>query len=345
MKDWKALIERAEQDHRLTEAECTLLLAEPACEEALAAAADRVRHAYVGDAVQLRALIEFSNFCRQNCCYCGLRREHTALPRQRMTAGEILQLAQQAAGAGYQTVVLQSGEDACFTAERLADVVREIKKLGVAVTLSVGERPPEDYALWRQAGADRYLLRLETTDKALYERYDPGMDWEARVDCLKVLGALGYEVGTGSLIGLPGQTPASLAQDLLFYQAMDVDMLGLGPLIPNPATPLGSAAPGDLSLTRRMVALARLLLPEANIPATTAVATSRQGGRELFLRSGANVIMPGFTAGNLRRDYALYPGKAGVDGTAADARAGLAERLRAMGRTIGEGHGSRMRKK
>ena len=344
MDNWKILIERAAREHRLTEAECTALLAEPACEETLAAAADKVRQEYVGDGVHLRALIEFSNFCRRSCCYCGLRREHRALPRRRMTQQEILQIARQASAAGYETVVLQSGEDAYFTAERLASLVREIKQLGVAVTLSVGERPYEDYALWREAGADRYLLRLETADEALYSRFNPGMSWSERVRCLKDLRSLGYEVGTGSLIGLPGQTPESLARDLLFYQALDADMLGLGPLIPNPATPLGEAAPGDLSLTRRLVALARLLLPEANIPATTAVATSREDGRKLFLSSGANVIMPSFTAGSLRQDYALYPGKARVDGRAADARATLALSLRAMGRTIARGQGSRRRR-
>ncbi|MBQ1620912.1 MAG: [Selenomonas sp.] len=264
------LIDRAARTHRLTEEEITRLLAAPEAEEALARAADAVRRRYVGDGVHLRGLIEFSNICRQDCCYCGLRRDNARIERYRLDADAIVALARKAKGYGYQTVVLQSGEDAWFTAERLAAIVRRIKALDLAVTLSVGERSRETYALWLAAGADRYLLRIETTDAALYERYDPGMSHASRLRCLRDLRALGYEVGTGSLIGLPGQDARSLARDILFYQAIDADMVGIGPLIPNGDTPLGGAAPGDFHLTRRMVSLLRLLLPEANIPATTA---------------------------------------------------------------------------
>lgn len=342
MEELRACIQEAEKTHRLSEDACAALLASAGIEEELAAAADRVRAAVVGEAVHLRGLIEFSNICRQNCCYCGLRRDNKELHRFRLSEQEILRLAGEAAGMGYRTVVLQSGEDMHFTAERLARIVRGLKELGVAVTLSVGERPYEDYAVWREAGADRYLLRIETTDAELYERLDPGMSYAGRVRCLQDLRALGYEVGTGSLIGLPGQTVESLARDILFFRELDADMLGLGPLIPNPATPLGTAAPGDLHLTRRMVSLCRLLLPEANIPATTAVETMQSGARELFLRSGANVVMPSVTEGAPRRDYALYPGKACADDAPGHCRHCMSARIRRLGRTVGEGRGSRV---
>lgn len=335
------LIERAAQTHRLTEEEITRLLAAPEAEEALARAADAVRQRYVGDGVHLRGLIEFSNICRQDCCYCGLRRENARIERYRLDADTIVALAQKAKGYGYHTVVLQSGEDAYFTAERLAAIVRRIKALDLAVTLSVGERDRETYALWRAAGADRYLLRIETTDAALYERLDPGMSYENRVRCLHDLRALGYEVGTGSLIGLPGQDVRSLARDILFYQSLDADMIGIGPLIPNGDTPLGEAAPGDFHLTRRMVSLLRLLLPEANIPATTAMETMVPRGRELILTSGANVVMPNVTEGDYRRKYALYPGKICVADTPADCRACMGGRIRALGRYVAADKGYR----
>ncbi len=335
------LIERAARTHCLTEEELTALLAAPEAEEPLARAADAVRRRYVGDGVHLRGLIEFSNICRQDCCYCGLRRDNARIERYRLTEDAIVALARKAKGYGYQTVVLQSGEDAWFTAERLAAIVRRIKALDLAVTLSVGERSRETYALWRAAGADRYLLRIETTDAALYERFDPGMSHASRLRCLRDLRALGYEVGTGTLVGLPGQDARSLARDILFYQEIDADMVGIGPLIPNGDTPLGKAAPGDFHLTRRMVSLLRLLLPEANIPATTAMETMVPRGREIILTSGANVVMPNVTEGDYRRKYALYPGKICVADTPADCRACMGGRIKALGRYVAAGKGSR----
>ncbi len=343
-KDWPALVERAERTHRLTEEELASLLAEPATEEAMALAADRVRAAFVGDAVHLRGLIEFSSFCRRNCHYCGLRRENEKAGRYRLTPEEIVALAEKARGYGYHTVVLQSGEDGWFTAERLADVIRAVKRLDVAVTLSVGERPIGDYRAWRDAGADRFLLRIETTDRALYERLHPGMSYDERRRCLRDLKRLGYEVGTGCLVGLPGQTIDSLARDVLFFQAIDADMVGIGPLVPNEDTPLKGAPPGDMGLVRRMVAAIRLLLPEANIPATTAMETLSPGARERILRSGANVVMPNVTEGEARRLYALYPGKACVADTPEECRFCMAARVKALGRFIGADKGFRRRR-
>ena len=343
--DIRALILQAEQTHRLSEEEIVRLLRAGEAEELLAAAADRVRAAYVGDGVHLRGLIEFSSYCRRDCLYCGLRRSNDKAERYRLDAAEILRLARQAKAFGYPTVVLQSGEDMYFTAERLAVILRDIKKLNLAVTLSLGERSYEEYRQLREAGADRFLLRIETTDEQLYARMDPGMRWEERRRCLQDLRRLGYEVGTGCLVGLPGQTDVSLARDILFFQQLDADMVGIGPLIPNGDTPLGTAAAGDFHLTRRMVALIRLLLPEANIPATTAMETLQPDARVLILQSGANVVMPNVTEGEARRKYALYPGKACVADTPAACRYCMEGKIQAMGRYVAKDPGFRRRRK
>ena len=329
---------------QFTREELTHLLAatDEETEEAIASQADKVRAQTVGDGVHLRGLIEFSNICRQNCMYCGLRRENGKVERYRLSADQMLDFARKAKGFGYGTVVLQSGEDMFFSVDVLAPIVREIKKLDIAVTLSIGERSFEEYRALREAGADRYLLRIETTDKNLYEALDPGMSWENRRQCLLDLKTLGYEVGTGSLVGLPGQTDAMLADDLLFFQWLDADMVGIGPLIPNRDTPLATAKAGDFHRARRMVSLCRLLLPEANIPATTAMETMKRGARELLLASGANVVMPNVTEGAYRRQYALYPGKVCVDDRPRDCRFCMEGRVRAMGRYVARDKGSRV---
>ena len=338
------LIEKAENEHSLCEEELAELLTSSAAEEPLAAAADRVRRKYVGDGVHLRGLIEFTNICRRSCFYCGLRRENERAERYRLCPREIVRLARNARGYGYRTVVLQGGEDGYWHVERLAPILREIRALGLVITLSIGERTEEEYRALKEAGASRFLLRIETTDRELYERFDPGMSWEARRACLASLRALGYEVGTGSLVGLPGQSVESLARDILFFQELDADMVGIGPFIPNGDTPLGEAAAGDIHLTRRMVSLLRLLLPEANIPATTAMETLERGARSLILRSGANVVMPNLTEGDFRRKYALYPGKACVKDTPEHCCACLGAQLSAIGRFVAEDAGFRRRR-
>ena len=338
------LIEKAENEHSLCEEELAELLTSSAAEEPLAAAADRVRRKYVGDGVHLRGLIEFTNICRRSCFYCGLRRENERAERYRLRPREIVRLARNARGYGYRTVVLQGGEDGYWHVERLAPILREIRALGLVITLSIGERTKEEYRALKEAGASRFLLRIETTDRELYERFDPGMSWEARRACLASLRTLGYEVGTGSLVGLPGQSVESLARDILFFQELDADMVGIGPFIPNGDTPLGEAAAGDIHLTRRMVSLLRLLLPEANIPATTAMETLERGARSLILRSGANVVMPNVTEGDFRRKYALYPGKACVKDTPEHCRSSLRAQLSAIGRFVAEDAGFRRRR-
>ena len=299
--------------------------------------ADQIRKQFVGDGVYLRALIEFSNYCKNDCLYCGIRGSNAKAVRYRMTPDEIVFTARQAVQAGYKTVVLQSGEDLWFDADKMSDIIRRIKELDVAVTLSLGEKTREEYAAYRKAGADRYLLRIETTDKSLYEKLDPHMSWDNRVRCLEDLKELGYEVGSGSLVGLPGQTLESLAEDLLFFKSLPVDMAGIGPFIPHPDTPLAlEKAEGHLELSLKIMAIMRLMLPDINIPATTAMETLHPQGRLLALQSGANVIMPNVTAENFCRNYELYPGKPHPVATAA---AAWTEQLAAIGRTVSDGYG------
>lgn len=335
------ILAKAEQTHQLTEAELVRLLTDPDAAVPLYAAADRVRQKYVGDQVELRGLIEFSNICKQNCLYCGLRRDNRQIPRYRLDGETILEFGRRAAELGYKTLVMQSGEDEAFSPERLAPVLTELKKLGVALTLSIGEKSREEYAALRAAGADRYLLRIETTDKALYEKLDPGMSWDNRVRCLRDLKELGYEVGTGSLVGLPGQTVESMAKDVLFFQELDADMVGIGPFIPNPDTPLASADGGTFDLACRMMALTRLLLPDANIPATTAMETLQPDGRMLALQRGANVVMPNVTDTDYRKMYMLYPGKICLNDAPADCRSCVTDKIMGIGRTVSQNQGFR----
>lgn len=327
-------IDQAEQKHELNRGELIALLASREYDHEIFAAADRVRQRCVGDVVHLRGLIEFSNTCRRNCFYCGLRAGNTKIERYRLRPEEIIELASKGRGYGYKTVVLQSGEDAYYTVEKMKTIVQNIKRLGLVVALSVGEKTFEEYRAYREAGADRYLIRIETTDKKLYEDLDPGMSHDNRKRCVEDLRKLGYEVGSGSLVGLPGQTLESLADDILYFREMRADMIGIGPFIPHEDTPLKGAAGGDFSLSLKVMALTRLLLPGVNIPATTAMETLHRNGRILALQSGANVVMPNITEGAYRKLYALYPGKACVDHTPGHCRDCIAEKIRGIGRTV-----------
>jgi biotin synthase len=326
---------------------------------ALWAEADEVRRANVGDEVHLRGLLEISNFCVRDCLYCGLRTSRRDLPRYRMTAEEILAGARQAAHEGYGTVVLQAGEDYGLEAGRLAGVIRTIKaETPLAVTLSLGERPEKERVLWRQAGADRYLLRFETSNRALYNRIHPPVSGRPsnRVAILRRLRLLGYEIGGGVMVGIPGQTYDDLADDIELFARLDLDMIGIGPFLAHPDTPLGAEdaalrapdgrqAPNSDLMTCKMVALARLACPQANIPSTTALATlNKAHGRELGLERGANVVMPNLTPVKYRALYEIYPGKACVNETAEVCRGDLERRLAAIGRRVGTGRGDSPRR-
>ena len=324
--------------------ELTELLRSAETEGELFAAADRVRAARVGDEVHLRALVEFSNHCWRNCRYCGLRREHRELPRYRMPPEGILTTAGVAAELGYRTLVLQSGEDPYYTSDLLADLVKSIKrKHDLAITLSVGERPEEEYRQFRQAGADRFLLRIETSSPELYRELHPDLDWVSRAECLRALRRLDYQVGSGVMIGLPGQSAEMLANDLLFLQSLDLDMIGVGPFLPHPATPLADTAGGTLELALRFLACLRLLCPEALIPATTALEALHPDGRRRALQVGANVLMPNCTPTEYRQMYQLYPGRVSAGEAAAEYRSRIEEMVVGLGRTVGIGYGHSLR--
>ncbi|OOM05928.1 [FeFe] hydrogenase H-cluster radical SAM maturase HydE [Clostridium saccharobutylicum] len=338
------LIERAEKNHSLSKEELISILKDDSINNILFEAADRIRKKYFGDEVHLRGIIEFSNICRRDCLYCGLRKSNTNIKRYRLMPYEIIDLAQKAAGYGYKSIVLQSGEDSYYTVDMLKHIISNIKKLGVAVTLSLGEKTFEEYKAYKESGADRYLMRIETTDKKLYEDLDPGMTHEERKRCLRDLKHLGYEVGTGNLVGLPNQSIESLANDILFFKEIDADMIGLGPFIPNEDTPLKDYKVDNFEISIKVMALVRLLLPDANIPATTAMESLNRNGRVIALSSGANVVMPNITEGEYRKLYAIYPGKICVNETPNQCWNCITGKISSIGRTVSKELGSREKK-
>lgn len=318
-----------------------LLTDEPASQ--LYARADEVRQAALGSDVHLRGLIEFSNICRNDCLYCGIRRGNKGVKRYRMGDDELVETARRAVEIGFKTIVLQSGEDMHFDKDRMSRIIERIKQMDVALTLSIGERDYSDYEAFRNAGADRYLLRIETTDVDLYHRLNPGMSWQRRHECLLMIKELGYEVGSGIMVGLPGQTVESIAGDLLYLKDFGMDMAGIGPFIPHPDTPLANEQGGSLEMALRTMAVMRLLLPDINIPATTAMESLHPQGRIMALKAGANVVMPNVTEGEYRRLYELYPGKICVDDTPLQCRTCIGMKIQSIGRTIGQGKGGHIR--
>jgi len=276
--------------------------------EKLLTEADEVRRQCCGDAVHLRGIIEFSNVCDRNCAYCGLRKENSVLKRYTMSADEILPVAAEAERQGVRTIVLQSGESHVCRADWLADVIAAIKsELDVAVTLCVGAKTPDCYRMWRQAGADRYLIKHEAANWRLYEQLHPDSHLPERLAALESLRALGYQIGTGNVIGLPGQTLRDLTRDILLTRDLDVDMAAFGPLVPHPDTPLADVPAGEIDLSLRVVAAARLVLGPVHIPATTAFDAAAPDGRERALRAGANVIMANLTPPRYKSLYEIYP--------------------------------------
>lgn len=323
----------------LSKEQIVSLLADEEHSNILLKQADDVRRTYVGDEVHLRGLIEFSNICRNNCLYCGIRKGNAKVVRYHMSADELIETARKAAAIGFKTIVMQSGEDMFYTKDKMSRIIEQIKKFDVAVTLSVGERSYDEYKAWREAGADRYLMRIETTDKDLYHKLDPDMSWQHRYECLMMIKELGYELGSGIMVGLPEQRLESIADDLLFLKGIGVDMSGIGPFIPHPQTPLAEASGGTLNLALRTMAVQRLLMPDINIPATTAMESLHPNGRIMALQSGANVVMPNVTEGEYRKLYELYPGKICVNDTPVHCRSCIGMKIEAIGRKIGSGYG------
>ncbi|MCB2300955.1 [FeFe] hydrogenase H-cluster radical SAM maturase HydE [Clostridium tagluense] len=335
------IINKAKTQHILNKQEIICLLKSNDADQELFNAADEVRKKYLGDEVHLRGLIEFTNVCKRNCFYCGLRRDNKKIIRYRLTEEQILNFATKAKSFGYKTIVLQGGEDNYYTSDKIVRIIKGIKDLGLALTLSIGEKTFDEYKAFRDAGADRYLLRIETTDKELYEKLDPGMSHESRLNCLKILKELGFEVGTGVMVGLPNQTIESYADDILFFKEIDADMLGIGPFIPNEDTPLANAKGKELTMALKVMSITRLLLPDINIPATTAMESLNKNGRLMALQSGANVVMPNVTEGEYRKQYALYPGKICTGDTPAHCRGCITGKITSIGRKVSTNYGFR----
>jgi biotin synthase len=315
-------------------------LKQPGGDSALFDLADGVRRFWCGEDVYLRGIIEFSNHCCRNCLYCGLRRDNAELVRFRMTPEEIVHLAAEIAGLGIGTVVLQSGDDFVYDRSTLCRVIKGIKKErnDLAVTLSVGERPFDDYRAFRDAGADRYLLKHETASPELYARLHPGQSLSTRLGILRFLRTLGYQTGPGSIVGLPGQSVEDLCDDVLLLEELEPDMASVGPFIPQRFTPLAGALPGSLETALRVLALVRVVTRNAHMPANTAVASlDEASGLERALRAGADVIMPDFTPEAFRGRYTIYDGKAHI--TTDRARAAIGHE----GRLVGTGRGDSLR--
>jgi biotin synthase len=319
--------------------------------------ADRVRREHVGDEVHLRGLIELSSYCRRDCHYCGIRGSRK-IERYRMTEEEVLDCALTAQKLEYGTVVLQSGEDPGLAADFVTGLVRCIKnETPLAVTLALGERSLAELATWREAGAERYLLKHETSDPELFRRIHPdcGTEVSDRIGLLKAAKEMGYEAGSGVMVGIPGQTFESLADDIMLFRDLDLEMIGCGPFVPHPDTPLGqmtndefrmtngrAQVPATDTMTTKVVAITRLVCPDANIPSTTALATvNREHGREMGLERGANVWMPNLTPLKYRALYEIYPGKSKVIDTAEEFHKNLLATLERMGRVPGKGPGGR----
>ncbi len=336
-RDVSGLLEQVSADAlpRLDDLESLLGLTDTREMRALFEAADAVRKRHMGDGIFLRGIVEFGSFCRNTCSYCGLHAGNSLITRYRMSAEEIIESVRAIAAQKIRTVVLQSGEDDGLDAAWLADLVREIKgQMDIAVTLSAGERPREDYRLWRDAGADRYLLKIESSDTELYEGLHRGRTLESRARCVSDLFALGYQVGSGIMVGLPGQTLRHIAGDILYFATNDFDMIGIGPFIPHGQTRLSGAPRGDVALTLKTVALTRIVTRDSHMPATTALGSMDRDYRTDGLKAGANVLMPNFTPLAYKKLYEIYPGKRCVSeptGACGFCMEGLA---RSIGRTI-----------
>ena len=314
----------------------------PELSKCLGRAADALRQKYYGKDVYVRGLIEFTNYCKNNCLYCGIRRGNATAERFRLSEEEILACCRQGWALGYRTFVLQGGEDPWFTPDRIEHLVRKIKAgwPECAVTLSVGEYPREVYQRWYDAGADRYLLRHETAERAHYARlHPPEMSFDNRMRCLHDLREIGYQVGCGMMVGSPFQTEESLAEDLCFLREFQPDMVGIGPFIPAHDTPFAEEPAGTLELTVFLLSVIRLILPKVLLPATTALGTIHPLGREKGIQAGANVVMPNLSPVDVREKYALYDGKICTGDEAAECRDCLSARMAAIGYRVVESRG------
>lgn len=310
--------------------------------ERLRTEAVRLRKKYYGDKVFTRGLIEFTNYCKNDCYYCGIRRGNRNAQRYRLTKEEILECCREGYSLGFRTFVLQGGEDPYYTDERMTEIIRSIKEEypDCALTLSIGEKSYESYRKFREAGADRYLLRHETADEAHYGMLHPeSMRLETRKKCLYDLKSLGYQVGAGFMVGSPGQTPETLAEDMLFLKELQPHMVGIGPFLPHHETKFSEEKAGSVDQTLFLLSVIRILLPKVLLPATTALGTADPRGREKGMEAGANVVMPNLSPISHRKQYELYDNKICTGDEAAECRMCLSRRMQSVGYRLVEERG------
>lgn len=332
----KASIQKLKETQTLNKAEWIALI--EGRTEALAAylfeQAREVRHQYYGHDIYIRGLIEFTNYCKNDCLYCGIQKSNQHASRYRLTKEDILSCCATGYDLGFRTFVLQGGEDAYYTDEKIVDLIISIKSRypDCAITLSIGEKPHDSYQAYFDAGADRYLLRHETYNATHYSKlHPPTLTAATRQQCLADLKTIGYQVGTGFMVGSPFQTSENLAEDMLFIKRLQPQMVGIGPFIPHHDTPFKDQAAGTLELTLFMLGLLRLMLPQVLLPATTALGTIDPKGRELGILSGANVVMPNLSPTDVRKDYALYDNKICTGDEAAECRHCMEARMQSIG--------------
>lgn len=328
------LVEKLRRERDLSDSELTELIESDTHDEALRQAADEVRRAHYGDAVFLRGLIEFTSYCKNNCLYCGLRAGNKNAERYRLSGDEILACCAEGYALGYRTFVLQGGEDPYYTDDRICDIVREIRARypDCAITLSIGEKSRESYERYFEAGANRYLLRHETADPVHYAKLHPAdMSIENRKRCLRDLKEIGYQVGSGFMVGSPYQTTENLIADLRFLQELQPDMIGIGPYITHRDTPFKDEKSGSVKLTLRLLSILRLMFPYALLPSTTALGTVDPRGRERGLQAGGNVVMPNLSPTDVRQKYAIYDNKICTGEESAQCRRCLELRIESAG--------------
>lgn len=312
--------------------------------------ADSIRREYLGDEVFIRSIIEFSNICVNNCLYCGIRSSNQNISRYTMSSKEIIDIAASISDTVQTTVVLQAGEISGIDDKELGNIIRAIKdRANLSVTLSAGNRPYDIYRYWHDCGMDRYLLRFETSDPVLFRKIHPGSTLEDRIACLKSLEDIGVQTGSGFMIGIPGEIPETLADNILLCRELDLDMIGIGPFIPHPATPFGSKKniyEKNPEMFYKALAVLRIFNPQAHIPATTAFDALFPGiGRDLALQRGANIFMPNITPVKYKKEYFLYPGKPYVDESPEECLDAAIVRIERLGRIIGKGPGHSIKKK
>lgn len=336
------LVEKLRANRDLSDNEFRTLIESSEYDDSLRKNADEVRREHYGDAVYLRGLIEFTNHCKNNCYYCGIRAANKNADRYRLSKEAILACCKEGYALGYRTFVLQGGEDPYFTDDKICEIVSAIRTAypDCAITLSIGEKPRESYVRYYNAGANRYLLRHETANPAHYAKLHPeNMSSENRKRCLFDLKEIGYQVGSGFMVGSPCQTTDDLIADLRFLQELQPDMIGIGPYITHRETPFKDMPSGTAELTLRMLSILRLMFPYALLPATTALGTILPNGRELGLQSGANVVMPNLSPASVRKKYDIYENKLSTGEESAQCKSRLEQRIKAAGYRIVTGRG------